>query len=173
MIGTERSPCWDGKTHMAWRYHDGGRAEAGFKGSTRDCVTRSIAIATGRPYREVYDALNALATRERPRAGSKRSSARTGVAKPTIRRYLATLGWSWHPTMAIGSGATVHLCEEELPMGRLIVSVSRHLTCVIDRVVFDTFDCQRDTIMPGPDGSSRSGRIARRCVYGYFQEPGT
>ena len=44
-------------------YDDGGRAAAGFKGTTGDCVTRAIAIATGKPYREVYDALNELAKR--------------------------------------------------------------------------------------------------------------
>jgi len=27
--------------------HDGGRAAAGFKGKSGDCVTRAIAIATG------------------------------------------------------------------------------------------------------------------------------
>ena len=42
---------------MLWQYNDGGRAAAGYKGQTGDCVTRAIAIATERPYREVYDAL--------------------------------------------------------------------------------------------------------------------
>ena len=36
---------------------DGGRAAAGFKGSAGDCVARSIAIAAGLPYAEVYVAL--------------------------------------------------------------------------------------------------------------------
>lgn len=34
---------------------DGGRGAAGFSGSTRDCVTRAIAIASQRPYAEVYE----------------------------------------------------------------------------------------------------------------------
>ena len=42
---------------MEFIYNDGGRAAAGFKGSAGDCVTRSIAIAAGKPYQEVYDAL--------------------------------------------------------------------------------------------------------------------
>ena len=164
---TERSPCWDGKTHMAWQYDDGGRAVAGYQGRTGDCVTRSIAIATGKPYQEVYDALNQLAQRERPRGKRKRSSSRTGVFKPTIRKYLESLGWVWHPTMQIGSGCKVHLCEEELPPGRLIVQVSKHLTAVIDRVVHDTYDCQRGGLM----SEAGEERIMRRCVYGYFTEP--
>lgn len=36
----------------AFVYDDGGRADAGYRGDTRDCVTRAIAIATGRPYRD-------------------------------------------------------------------------------------------------------------------------
>ena len=37
--------------------NDGGRAAVGYKGQAGDCVTRAIAIATGKPYQEVYDAL--------------------------------------------------------------------------------------------------------------------
>lgn len=37
---------------MDFVFHDGGRAAAGYKGKTGDCVTRSIAIATGKPYQE-------------------------------------------------------------------------------------------------------------------------
>ena len=142
---------------IGFRRHDGGRAAAGFKGDAGDCVTRAIAIATGKPYREVYDALNDLASTER-RGKRKRtiSNARTGVHKATFRKYLNSLGWHWVPTMQIGSGCTVHLDRSELPIGRLIVSVSRHLVAVIDGVVHDTHK-------PDRDGS--------RCVYGYFLPP--
>jgi hypothetical protein len=50
---------------MEFVYDDGGRAAAGFKGSTGDCVVRAIAIASGKPYREVYDALNVLSKQAR------------------------------------------------------------------------------------------------------------
>jgi hypothetical protein len=141
---------------QVWEYNDGGRAAAGFKGRTGDCVTRAIAIATGVPYRIVYDALNEASLRERPRKGKSRSSARTGVKGTTVRRHLADLGWRWHPTMSIGQGTRVHLRPEELPRGRLIVSVSRHLVAVIDGVVHDTHDPTRN---------------GTRCVYGYWTGP--
>ena len=38
-----------------FKYNDGGRAEAGYKGDTGDCVTRAIAIAAELPYKEVYN----------------------------------------------------------------------------------------------------------------------
>lgn len=137
-------------------FDDGGRHEAGYRGSAGDCVARAIAIAAQRPYQECYDALNGLAVHERPSKRRRgKSSARTGVHKPTYRAYLASLGWQWTPTMKIGSGCTVHLRADELPSGRLIVSVSRHMVAVIDGVIHDTFDC------------SRGGT---RCVYGYWHQ---
>ena len=66
----------------AWAYDDGGRAAAGFKGEAGDCVTRAIAIATGRPYREVYDA---LWQRLRNHAATRRD----WVAKKSPRRRRA------------------------------------------------------------------------------------
>lgn len=138
---------------MTFVYDDGGRAAAGFKGQADDCVTRAIAIATELPYRTVYCAINTLDAMERRRDG-KRSGARTGVAKPTTRWYLESLGWQWTPCMQIGSGCKVHLRRDELPGGRLIVSVSRHIVAVIDGVIHDTYD------------PSRNGT---RCVYGYWR----
>lgn len=135
---------------------DGGRAEAGYKGEAGDCVTRAIAIATGKPYQEVYDALNHLAKRER--TGKRKrtiSNARKGVHKQTAKKYLESLGWEWVPTMTIGSGCKVHMRAEELPSGRLVVALSRHKAAVIDGVLWDTYDCTRG---------------GTRCVYGYFRE---
>ena len=141
---------------VPWTFDDGGRADAGYRGRTGDCVTRAIAIAAQMPYQQVYELVNTAALRERPRRGRTRSSARTGVAKPTTRRIMADLGWEWTPTMTIGSGTTVHLHPDELPAGRIIVSVSKHLVAMIDGVVHDTHDPRRD---------------GTRCVYGYWTAP--
>ena len=66
------------------------------------------------------------------------------VLDATIRRVLEELGWQWTPTMAIGSGCTVHLRDGELPRGRLIVAVSKHMVAVVDGVIHDTSDCSRN-----------------------------
>jgi hypothetical protein len=135
-------------------FYDGGRSEAGYKGKTGDCVTRSIAIATGRPYQDVYDALNELGQSELTgRRKRMKSYSRTGVFRRSYQRYLETLGWEWNSTMAIGSACRVHLRASELPAGRLLVRVSRHLTAVIDGAIHDTHNCARG---------------GTRCVYGYF-----
>lgn len=145
---------------MKWVYDDGGRAAAGFKGITGDCVCRAIAIATGKPYKEIYDLINEYGRAEHAnlkRRGNAynghRSSARTGVYKDTIRKIMTRLGWKWKATMNIGSGCKVHLRKEELPSGRIVCNLSRHSVAVIDGVVHDTYD------------STRGGE---RCVYGYY-----
>jgi len=141
---------------MNFVYNDGGRAAAGYKGQTGDCVTRSISIATGLSYEEIYSKINLIAEGERPRGNKKRSNARSGVKKYTYRKLLSDLGWEWTPTMTVGSGCKVHLKADELPAGTLIVAVSKHLTVVKDGVIYDTHDCSRN---------------GTRCVYGYWSQP--
>jgi hypothetical protein len=144
---------------MRYEHDDGGRAAAGFKGQAGDCVARAIAIASGRPYAEVYAALaQGTGTQRAGKRGKRAASARNGVTvgRKWFKDYMASLGATWTPTMQIGSGCKVHLREDELPKGRLIVSLSRHLCAVIDGVIHDTFD-------PSRDGT--------RCVYGYWTLP--
>lgn len=165
---------------MQFILNDGGRAEAGYKGRTGDCVVRAIAIASGKPYQEVYDAINDHAKDEKPSKRRRgKSSARTGVHKVTYQKYLESLGAVWTPTMFVGQGCKVHLTDGELPMGRLVVSVSRHLVAVIDGVIHDTHDPQREMHCTDRDvgqelkkGEWRTPNgvhsIRRRCVYGFW-----
>jgi len=163
-------------------YNDGGRKAAGFKGHTGDCVTRSIAIVTGKPYKEVYDALNELSNpfnnKKHKRIRGK-SNARTGVHKPVYHNYLLSLGMKWTPTMLIGQGCRVHLRADELPKGRIICRLSRHLTAVIDGVINDTFNPARETnVVEFKEKLSDIQRkqfaevehkyTSGRCVYGYY-----
>lgn len=172
----ERVPCWDGSTSMKVVYNDGGRGDASWKGSAGDCVVRAIAIATELPYQTVYDAmfiLNAEFAKGRSKAALRvrktGSTPRNGNFKHVYRPYLESLGWMWVPTMHIGSGCKVHLCEGELPAGRIIARCSKHLTAVIDDVIHDTYDPQWSTIVT----ENSKERIAHRCVYGYFIKKGT
>ena len=138
---------------MVFNHNDGGRAAAGFKGSTGDCVTRAIAIATGTSYLDVYDSLNAMQKSMRQTKRIAKSSARTGVNRRIYELYLAKRGWRFVPTMSIGSGCKVHLKASELPRGNIIVRLSGHLAAVIDGIIQDTYDCSRKE---------------SRCVYGYY-----
>jgi len=136
-------------------FNDGGRRAAGYTGLAGDCVTRAAAIVTGKSYQEIYDLINEFAKSER--TGKRKrgiSAARNGVYKETIHKLLNALGFTWVPTMQIGQGCKVHLRADELPSGRIICSVSKHMVAVIDGVIHDISD------------PSRGGK---RCVYGYYQ----
>lgn len=96
-------------------------------------------------YLEVYNDLKKL-------NGSK--SCRNGTPSKIAKKYINSLeGWEWIPTMLVGQGCKVHLKEDELPKGILIISLSKHYTCVKDGVVYDTYDCSRNET---------------RCVYGFW-----
>ena len=149
------------RSNLELKINDGGRAAAGFKGQAGDCVVRSIAIATGSPYKKIYDDLfkanqefrNTSRTKLARSLKQRNDSPRTGTHRVVLKKYLEKLGWKWIPTMFVGQGCKVHLKKEELPMGTLIVSCSKHLTVVIDGVLNDIFDCSRN---------------GTRCVYGYW-----
>jgi len=142
---------------------DGGRRAAGFGAAANDCVARSVAIASGRPYAVVYGELaeiNAKMPKTKARTHQRSAvgqlTADRGIFTESVlfKRYMAGLGFTWVPTMKIGTGCRVHLRTSELPKGRIIVRVTHHLAAVIDGVLHDTLDC------------SRGGT---RCVYGYWR----
>ena len=144
-------------------YNDGGRKEAGRKGDTGDCVTRAICIATGLPYMEVYNRLAEGNATQRKSKRERYSKSRNGVKTAShgiftkrkwFKDYMIELGFEWTPTMTIGTGCQVHLKADELPKGKLVCNVSRHLVAVIDGVINDTYDCSRN---------------GTRCVYGYWK----
>jgi hypothetical protein len=144
---------------MRFVYHDGGRTAAGYNGKAGDCVTRSIAIATGLPYAEIHRVLAEGTGKQRrsKRTEKRGTTADRGinVGRVWFKDYMASLGFRWTPTMHIGQGCKVHLRADELPRGPLVVSVSKHFTCVIDGVIYDTHNPDRD---------------GNRCVYGYWSK---
>lgn len=161
-----------------FRYSDGGRAEAGFKGKVGDCVCRAICHASGRPYAEVYKALaegNAnqrLTKHSKKRAGAGIATAAYGIntGRKWFKDYMASLGFKWVPTMQIGSGTKVHLSADELPLGNLVISVSKHYTAMCDGLILDLFDPRRPMIETTPD-NPEPRVIETRAVYGYWYIP--
>lgn len=147
---------------MKFIYSDGGRSKYFQANNVGDCVCRAICNATGKDYKEVYDDLQKFVKYEKEHSKrtkhkfSENKSVRNGVPKALSRKYIErVLGWKWHPFMTIGSGCQVHLDENELPAGVCILKLSKHLTVIKDRVLYDTYDCSRD---------------GTRCVYGYWSK---
>lgn len=139
-------------SERGWVWSDGGREAAGFSvnNDAGDCVVRSIAIAGQLGYRTVYEQISDIAA-----SHGKPRSARDGVTRKVYDQWFTENGWEWTPTMTIGSGCQVHLRPDELPSGRIIARLSKHLVAVVDGVAFDTHDCTRD---------------GTRCVYGYWKK---
>jgi len=146
-------------TRFEW--NDGGRQAAGFQGGAGDCVVRAIAIAANMPYLTVYEDLRqanaSYAANKKNRLARslhvRGASPRNGNHRDVFHDYILEQGFTWVPTMQVGKGCQVHLRADELPAGRLIVRLSKHLTAMIDGVIQDTHD------------PSRGGT---RCVYGYY-----
>lgn len=143
---------------LPFRRDDGGREAAGFKGRAGDCVCRAIAIATGKPYLEIYNRLSTgCRTQRKTKRSREQSSCRDGVnvSRKWFKDLMQEWGFQWRPCMAIGRGCEVHLRAGEIPStGRLVVALSRHYCAVIDGEIRD---------MGNPD------RGGMRCVYGYWE----
>ena len=126
-----------------------------------DCVIRAISIACEIPYIDVQKEIQKRNknfretswSREAMNMKPKQDIGMNGSFRKVYEPYLLSLGWKWQPTMGIGTGCKVHLKANELPGGRLICRVSKHLVAVIDGVIHDTYN---------------PSRAETRCVYGYF-----
>jgi hypothetical protein len=147
-----------------WVRNDGGRRAAGYDnaGDCGGCVPRAIAIASGLPYRVVLDALTVGTVRyvkRFPRSWIARWIKRSrhgrgwdpsyGCYYTIYSNYLKSIGWQYTPV-----DGRLHLRVDEIPPGRLIVRVHRHLVAVIDGAIHDTHN---------------SGRTGCRPVIGYWR----
>ncbi len=126
---------------MEFIYNDGGRSNYYRATSVGDCAVRAIAIATEEDYKVVYSKLKTL---------NSGSSCRNGTPKKVSRKYLSEIGWIRLPNISgIGVGIKYHLNDYDLEefikkYPRMILQVSKHLTCIIDGKLNDTYDCSRD-----------------------------
>jgi hypothetical protein len=133
---------------LPFKYNDGGRKKAGFKGTTGDCVTRAIAIALKQPYAEVYEWVNVLcaysftANKRRREEEDEPSYAHNGPYLMDIMPGLNNRGWRYY--VARGKEMTL----DQIPRGRIVARVKNkdmegfHLMAIVNGVIHDTFDWQ-------------------------------
>ncbi len=123
-----------GDAKFVWS--DGGRAASGFVGLAGDCVVRSIAIASGRSYRDVYKEIGEASLK----------SPRNGVPLDIVTKYMHSQNWQ------LQDFAGMCFVPFLLPKGAVVVSLyksehrCRHLTCLVDQTVYDTWN-------PADDGN--------------------
>ena len=151
-------------------YNDGGRSKYFKATNVGDCVTRAICNATGKDYKEVYDRLKELSKKEsvKRHRGHKQSSVRDGVFKETFKKYLKEIGWVRVQTIKKDSKERMHFTYDEIPNGVIILELTKHLTCVKDKVIYDTYDCSKTQYY------DEFGDLVindERLVYGYWRAP--
>lgn len=129
---------------------DGGRADAGFTGKrVGDCVTRAIAICLDKPYGDVRKDLmqiqrewikksRSLAAKETKRTSG--GSVRNGVFREVYTPYLEDHGYKRKGLQTIGSSFRAKPVKSDVPSGRVILKMRRHLAACIDWVLHDKYD---------------------------------
>ena len=118
---------------IAYQHDDGGRREAGRKGTARDCVARAIAIATGTAYDAVYKEVARL-NKER---GNGRRSARNGVPKRVTNMACEAFGLV---KVKLPAGPRPTYTEAHERYGDCVVSTTRHVCALVGGALRDTFD---------------------------------
>jgi hypothetical protein len=105
-------------------------AAADTKGPQGDCVTRAISLVTGMPYHQVKQMVNEVLSN-----GRSNGSASWGVPVDTFRfqNFLKELGFRRCP---VAPGTRL----DDLPPGKWMVQVPKHMTVVKGGKIHDTFD---------------------------------
>lgn len=107
---------------------------------SKDCMIRSVTIATGRPYHEVYTLMKAKGWR------AKRSSADKNWEEQ-ITLTLRELGFRATRHSFPGVKGQPRRTAHTMPSsGTWILRVSKHVACLKEGVLLDTFDCRTSCV---------------------------
>lgn len=135
---------------LPWVFDDGGRRDAGYRGTAGDCVVRAICIGIGEDYGVLYKQLaqenrdywSALSARHQAKAPMRAAkyakqavaTARHGIPDPVWQALLTERGLE-RVHLPKGSRLT------DLPIDRMVIAVlRRHLVAVDHGTIRDTFD---------------------------------
>ena len=100
-----------------------------------DCTKRAIALATGMDYRDVARGLN---------EHKRLTGAKVFYEKGNPRSYVENVlgfGRQVVPKREDGTRISVASFAVAHPQGRYILSVRGHWTCLVDGVLYDTWNC--------------------------------
>lgn len=111
-----------------FKYNDGGRAVAGFVGGVADCVTRALAIETGKPYDQIRREVLALA----PDA----DTMGVNVFGAEFEQYMRER----HGRIFVPMRYPIRLADFPELYGFMVLT-KNHVTAVQVGVVEDVFDC--------------------------------
>ena len=116
---------------MNYHFNDGGRAAAGYKGQTRDCAARAMAIALELDYKTAY---KEIAEANAVRTG--KASVRHGTYADTLTDVLKRHGWVWQQAPKF-TGRKARCSDLS---GIVIARQSKHFVAVVNGIPQDIFD---------------------------------
>lgn len=96
-----------------------------------DCTVRAISLAEGKTWDETYEELSDIAQRN-------------GIILDDVN-FIEPLLDSRYDRMCY-QGVYVGEFIEDNPEGTYLITMKGHITCAINGVIYDTFDC-RDRVM--------------------------
>ncbi len=105
---------------------------------TGDCVIRSIALATGKSWDEVFKELFAIAFEKKMMVNNKE----------VYVQYLESLGWVKNkmPRKPDGKRLTVVELSTLYYKTTMLVEISKHMTMVSEGVMTDIWNCGRKSV---------------------------
>jgi len=92
-----------------------------------DCTIRAISLAEGKTWDETYDELSEIAQRN-------------GIILDDVNFIDPLLDSRYRRTCF--REKTVGEFAEEHPMGVYLITMNGHITCCMNGVIYDTFDCR-------------------------------
>ena len=98
---------------------------------TNDCVIRAISLAEDKTWNETYDELSEIAQRN-------------GIILDDVN-FIEPLLDSRYDIICYNSKYVGEFAEEH-PKGVFLITMKGHITCCINGIIYDTFDC-RDRVM--------------------------
>ena len=117
---------------IGYKYDDGGRQKAGYKGNAGDCVCRALAIASAVGYQRIYDELSQA---NKELIGKR--SARNGVS---IKAYGPVYERHGFIKIKLPKGPRPTFTEAFRKYGDCIVHTTKHICAIVDGNLRDTFD---------------------------------
>ena len=144
---------------VGFKFNDGGRSLAGFKGTTGDCVTRALSIFLGKGqpdgdlYKRVY---KVMAAANKATRGEK--TARKGIYKKDYDRIFQEHGLT---KVRVPRGTKPTYTEVWEKYGNCIVKTTKHVSAIIDGDLHDIWDGRQYVLMTHPDVSF-AGEVRER-----------
>ena len=106
--------------------------------SSGDCVVRAIAKGTGKQWDEVFNELSRVGLELKDMAN----------AKSVYNKYLQELGYPMEkqPRKSNNTKYTAAEFAKKFTKGTYIISLSNHLSLVLDGKIYDTWNCSDKSV---------------------------